>query len=457
MHIPARSLVVLGLAVSLRASAAEIVDVQPRYLAVSHSFAGDVAPTEDGSVAYVLFDGSPLGPERVGIVDVASGTEIGTFDAAPGSYVAFRGAAVVGPNLYIAGDFQLVRVERSTLQSTSVFRPPSGQSLGASNVVVSARGHIYAVAGGSLLEVDPATDAVVHQTPVTSTGQRALAVSEDETAIYLVDSVTGILRKFDGTTFTQVGSWTFTTYTGSLNYRPSVLVGPDGLVYVGYVDLGFHFTLATFDSQGTLYGRKAFGIWSEGLAFTRDGTYLLDGNGDFIDRQYQYVWSHVTTGFGGYQVHVARNGRRAFVSDYNRPTLVVMDLAYAPRPVPIDVPVGAMHDRPGLIPVAILSDGTFDATTVDPASVCFGDVDAPEERSCTEAHGTGHLEDVDGDGDLDLLLHYRADTTGIDPEDPEACLTGQTFDGEGITGCDAIRWLGRTRGRPPVLFGRKTP
>jgi len=458
MRIPTRPLALLTLALGLRASAAEIVDIQPHYLPVSRGYAVDVAPTEDGTRAYVLFNLSPQGPEAVGIVDVASGSQIGTFDAAPGSYVDFRGGAVAGNDLYIAGDFRLVRVDLDTLQSTSLFDPPPGQSLHGSNVVVSALHHVYAVAGGSLLEVDPATAAVVHQAALVSSGfTLAVAVSADETAIYVVDSGTGVLRKFDGNTFAQVSSWSFLTYTGILHYRPSVLVGPDGLVYVGYVDRDFHFTLATFDPEGTAYGWKTYGVWSEGLDFTRDGTDLLDGNGDFIDRQFQYIAHHVTTGFGGYQVHVARNGRRAFVSDYNRPTLVVIDLVYAPRTVPIEIRDGALRDRAGVVPVAILSEGGFDATTVDPLSVCFGEADAAEERSCSEVHGTGHPEDVDGDGDLDLMLHFRADSTGIDPEDAEACLTGQTLDGEEVTGCDAIRWVGRSWGRPSVRFGRKTP
>jgi uncharacterized delta-60 repeat protein len=92
----------------------------------------------------------------------------------------------------------------------------------------------------------------------------------------------------------------------------------------------------------------------------------------------------------------------------------------------------------GLVPVAILTTGSFDATTVDPGSVCFGDAGDPAQRDCSEAHGTGHIEDVNGDGRADLLLHFEVDQTGIDAGDTSACLTGETFGGDNVEGCDSI-------------------
>ncbi|MDP2948418.1 MAG: hypothetical protein Q8P22_02630 [Chloroflexota bacterium] len=96
----------------------------------------------------------------------------------------------------------------------------------------------------------------------------------------------------------------------------------------------------------------------------------------------------------------------------------------------------------GVIPLAILSTSTFDARTVDPSTVCFGDNPPdPLQSDCTEAHATGHIQDVDGDTDPDLVLHYETGETGIDPGDIQACLTGQTFGGAAIQGCDAVRTL----------------
>jgi len=117
--------------------------------------------------------------------------------------------------------------------------------------------------------------------------------------------------------------------------------------------------------------------------------------------------------------------------------LSIFIVAEPPR-VTIDIKPGSDPNSinlcsKGVIAVAILTTEDFDASTVDPLSVEFG----PD--GATETHGRGHPEDVDGDGDEDLVLHFRTQETGIGRDDTEACLTGQTFDGLPIQGCDSVR------------------
>jgi probable HAF family extracellular repeat protein len=90
----------------------------------------------------------------------------------------------------------------------------------------------------------------------------------------------------------------------------------------------------------------------------------------------------------------------------------------------------------GVIPVAILTTDTFDATTVNASTVRFGKngTEAPPVQSA--------VEDVNGDGLSDLILHFNTQATGIQCGDTSASLTGQTFSGRAIQGSDSIVTVG---------------
>jgi hypothetical protein len=90
----------------------------------------------------------------------------------------------------------------------------------------------------------------------------------------------------------------------------------------------------------------------------------------------------------------------------------------------------------GVIPVAILTSPVFDATTVNPATVRLG-------RNGTEASPVRFsLEDIDGDGDHDLLLHFRTSDTGIRCGDNSASVKGQTLSGQSNAGFDSVKTVG---------------
>ena len=90
----------------------------------------------------------------------------------------------------------------------------------------------------------------------------------------------------------------------------------------------------------------------------------------------------------------------------------------------------------GRIPVAILSTDTFDATTVDPSTVLFG-ITGTEAAPVRAA-----LEDVNGDGRVDLILQINVQDTGITCGDISASLTGKTVGGQTIQGSDSIETVG---------------
>ena len=94
------------------------------------------------------------------------------------------------------------------------------------------------------------------------------------------------------------------------------------------------------------------------------------------------------------------------------------------------------------VPVAILSSinqappGFFDTATVNPLSVRFGG--AGREIAPLRFQ----KRDVDADGDLDLLFHFRSRDVGFDCTDVTATLRGETFGGNVIQGTDAVEVLG---------------
>jgi len=100
----------------------------------------------------------------------------------------------------------------------------------------------------------------------------------------------------------------------------------------------------------------------------------------------------------------------------------------------------------GLIPVAILTTPTFDATTVDPATVKLA-------ASSVAVAGNGKkllcsTTDVDGDGDTDLLVHVRTEDLGLPMSATQATLTGTTYGGLPVIGSDSIVIVPKKSGVP---------
>jgi hypothetical protein len=110
-------------------------------------------------------------------------------------------------------------------------------------------------------------------------------------------------------------------------------------------------------------------------------------------------------------------------------------------PVAIDIKPGSFPNSinprsKGVIPVAILTTDTFDATTVEPSTLLFG-------ATGTEAAPVqSALKDVDGDGDIDMVLHFDTQAMGIQCGDTSVFLTAETFSGQMIQGSDSIKTAG---------------
>lgn len=182
-------------------------------------------------------------------------------------------------------------------------------------------------------------------------------------------------------------------------------------------------------------GADINGLWGAGAAylFTRDGLGVWS-------EQAKLTASDAAQGafFGGIYsdgISLSNNlaligaplaGGSAYVFDLSPPLIIAIDIK------PSDGQNVVNLKSKGNIAVAILTTDTFDATQVDWESVSFG----PD--AATESHGRAHVQDVDVDGDMDMLLHFRIQETGIACGDMTATLVGETFGGDAITGADSV-------------------
>jgi hypothetical protein len=69
----------------------------------------------------------------------------------------------------------------------------------------------------------------------------------------------------------------------------------------------------------------------------------------------------------------------------------------------------------GVVPVAVLTTEQFDAATVNPATALFAGAE-PQHWS---------FKDVDGDGDEDIIFHFRTQQLNLNQDSTEATLTAQ--------------------------------
>ncbi len=103
-------------------------------------------------------------------------------------------------------------------------------------------------------------------------------------------------------------------------------------------------------------------------------------------------------------------------------------------PATIDVKPGSYPNSinlgsKGVLPVALLAGAGLDLETVDATTVTFAG--AAAQRWV--------MEDVDGDGDLDMLFHFRTKDLGLTVSSTTGSLSGLTTIGQPFQGSDSVR------------------
>lgn len=102
----------------------------------------------------------------------------------------------------------------------------------------------------------------------------------------------------------------------------------------------------------------------------------------------------------------------------------------------------------GILPVAILSEERFDATTVDPASVKLAGAGV---RLQPNGSPMAFTQDVSGDGRADLVLHIESSDLKLAPADTVARLTGSAPGNLTVRGSDEVRVVGNPRPPKPGI------
>jgi N-acetylneuraminic acid mutarotase len=117
--------------------------------------------------------------------------------------------------------------------------------------------------------------------------------------------------------------------------------------------------------------------------------------------------------------------------------------------VSVDIKPGAFPNiinvKSGNVAVAILSSPSFNAADVVPTTVTLGDGTPPDAPEILKKDGSpkASLEDVNGDGRLDMVLHFSVDELLANGDlalaTTELLINGRTTGGTPITGKDSVR------------------
>jgi hypothetical protein len=118
-----------------------------------------------------------------------------------------------------------------------------------------------------------------------------------------------------------------------------------------------------------------------------------------------------------------------------------------PEPAELDIKPGSLPNpinpkSNGVVPVALLGNEGFNVEEVDVSTLRFGPGGAMPDHDLTNPGVyRGHVQDVNEDGYMDLVSHYRQKGTGLSSGDTEACLSGELLGGRSFEACDSVRVL----------------
>ena len=326
-------------------------------------------------------------------------------------------------------------------------------------------------------------------------GPNIYRISPDGTSVVLFKTIPSLSTEYNGITFDRVGSFGFdmivtSSYNGevwrlnSSGTATLLVTNPILIPGFGYTNLnairgpdvapltfapygGHLFVAQVVDPQGVYAVSPRGDLAFVATYAVAGGVYFVPNNpcnlgvsggaffvanheiritkypaSDFAGLGGTAIVTNIGFGAGLFQLRSTDTGIQGSWFDQeldsNAGAGFVLDCAL---PVQIDIKPGVFPNTvnpngPGVIKVGIVTSTTFNATAVDKKTVRFG-------LTGTEAAPTkASLEDIDGDGDMDMIFTFNIKDTLLTCGSISAALTGKTRSGQSIEGSDSIRTVG---------------
>jgi len=219
--------------------------------------------------------------------------------------------------------------------------------------------------------------------------------------------------------------YTTGSFEGTADFDPGA--GTSNLTSAGLPDI----FVSKLDSSGNFVWAKSMGAASYDYGFG----IVLDSSGNvYMSGSFEGT-ADFDPGPGTSNLTSA-GSNDIFVSKLEASSNQVIQVSIDIKPGSLSNPINPKSL--GTIPIAILSTPDFDASLeVDKTSLTFGRTG--DEHSLVFCNKNG--EDVNDDGLLDLVCHFKTKLTGFQIGDTVGTLKGQTVNGVPIEGQDTVRIL----------------
>lgn len=176
---------------------------------------------------------------------------------------------------------------------------------------------------------------------------------------------------------------------------------------------------------------------------------MFSGGGNAYKAYFEQRISNLTSDFAGQKV------RLEIVSDVQKYFMFVdiddIEIVQVGYKATLDIQPGGGNvvnlKSSGSLPVALLSEKNFDATTVDLSSITIANDSKPETPIMKKINGEymASFEDVNGDGLLDLMMHFdiheMANNGDLTTDTQTLKLNGKANNGIWVVAKDIIKTL----------------